>query len=79
MFAFLAAGTFKSIEEAQDKICPPHRTFTPEAREQETYAQLYPLYSKLYFALGERHNDGIGDVLPKLIAVAAEVAEQGAQ
>ena len=28
IFAFLAAGTFKTIEEAQDKICPPNRTFT---------------------------------------------------
>jgi L-ribulokinase len=79
IFAFLAAGTFKSIEEAQDKICPPHRTFTPEASAEKTYAQLYPLYSNLYFALGERRNHGIGDVLPKLIAVAAEVAETGAR
>jgi hypothetical protein len=39
---------------------------------------LYPLYTKLYFALGQRHNDGIGKV-PKLIAVAAEIANQGAQ
>jgi L-ribulokinase len=29
IFAFLAAGTFKTIEEAQDKICPFHRIFTP--------------------------------------------------
>jgi L-ribulokinase len=79
IFAFLAAGTFKSIEEAQDKICPPHRTFTPEASAEKTYGQLYPLYSNLYFALGERRNHGIGDVLPKLIAVAAEVAETGAR
>src|SRR5580692_2305403 len=27
IFAFLAAGTFKTIEEAQDKICPSHREF----------------------------------------------------
>src|SRR5205814_10130564 len=25
ILAFMAAGTFKSIEEAQDKMCPPHR------------------------------------------------------
>lgn len=79
IFAFLAAGTFKSIEQAQDKICPPHRAFIPETRAQKTYAQLYPLYSRLYFALGERQDAGMGDVLPKLIAVAAEVAQQGAQ
>src|SRR6266700_3049971 len=27
IFAFLAAGTFKTIEEAQDKICPPNRVY----------------------------------------------------
>jgi L-ribulokinase len=70
IFAFLAAGTFKTIEEAQDKICPEHRTFSPSAREQRVYDELYTLYSKLYFALGQRGNDALGDILPKLIAVA---------
>jgi L-ribulokinase len=71
IFAFLAAGTFKTIEEAQDKICPAHRTFAPEDWAQRTYEQLYPLYNKLYFALGQHGNDGMGDILPTLIAVAA--------
>jgi L-ribulokinase len=70
IFAFLAAGTFKTVEEAQDKICPPSRTFTPDAQAQRTYAQLYPLYSKLYFTLGQRGGDGLGDILPTLIAVS---------
>jgi L-ribulokinase len=70
IFAFLAAGTFKTIEEAQDKICPSHRTFTPNDSAQRTYDDLYPLYSKLYFALGQRGSGGLGDILPTLIAVA---------
>jgi L-ribulokinase len=70
IFAFLAAGTFKTIEEAQDKICPPHRTFTPDSQAQRTYEQLYPLYSNLYFTLGQHGNDGLGDILPTLIAVS---------
>ena len=37
IFAFLAAGTFKTIEEAQDKICPAHKTFTPDDSAQRTY------------------------------------------
>jgi L-ribulokinase len=69
IFAFLAAGTFKTVEEAQDKICPPHRTFTPDDSAQHVYEQLYPLYSKLYFAFGQR-NDVLGDILPTLIEVA---------
>jgi L-ribulokinase len=76
IFAFLAAGVFKTVEEAQDKICPPNRTFTPKESEQRTYEKLYPLYSKLYFTLGQAGSDGLGGVLPKLIAVAESVASQ---
>jgi L-ribulokinase len=78
IFAFMAAGTFKTIEEAQDKICPTHRAFLPEEPAQGIYAELYPLYSKLYFTLGQRgsNDDGLGDILPKLIAVAASSINQ---
>jgi L-ribulokinase len=76
IFAFLAAGTFKTIEEAQDKICPSHRAFSPDNSAQRTYDQLYPFYSKLYFTLGQRGNDGLGDILPTLIAVAESAAAQ---
>jgi L-ribulokinase len=75
IFAFLAAGTFKTIEEAQDKICPSHRTFAPESSAQRTYEELYVLYNKLYFALGQSGGDGLGDVLPTLISVAKSAAE----
>ena len=74
IFAFLAAGTFKTIEEAQDKICPSHRTFAPEGSAQGTYEELYFLYNKLYFALGLPGGDGMGDVLPTLISVAKSAA-----
>jgi L-ribulokinase len=70
IFAFLAAGIFNTVEEAQDKICSPNRTFTPEVSAQRTYDELYPLFSKLYFTLGKPGGDGIGDILPRLIAVA---------
>jgi L-ribulokinase len=70
IFAFLAAGTFRTIEEAQDKICPSHRAFVPDPAAQRTYDRLYALYSNLYFALGGRGSDGMGDILPDLIAIA---------
>jgi L-ribulokinase len=76
IFAFWAAGIFKTIEEAQDKICPGHRTFTPEESAQHTYKELYPLYSKLYFTLGQHGSDSLGDILPTLIRVAESVAGQ---
>ena len=70
IFAFMAAGTFKTIEEAQDKICPPNRTFMPSASESRVYEKLYPLYSKLYFALGKADGSELGQVLPTLISIA---------
>ena len=77
IFAFLAAGTFKTIEEAQDRICPSYRTFLPNPSAQRTYDTLYALYKKLYFALGERGSDGVGEILPTLIAVAESAAGDG--
>jgi L-ribulokinase len=77
IFAFMAAATFRTIEEAQDKICPGHRTFSPDSQAQRTYENLYPLYNRLYFGLGQPTNgSGLGDVLPTLIAVAAAATRQ---
>lgn len=69
IFAFLAAGTFKTVEEAQDKICAPNKVFEPDKSEGSVYAELHGLYSKLYFALGQP-GGAFGDVLPKLIHLA---------
>jgi L-ribulokinase len=69
IFAFLAAGTFNSVEEAQNKICPPHRVYEPDRAEQRVYDELYRLFSRLYFAFGDRTAD-TGNVLPSLIRIA---------
>ncbi len=78
IFAFLAAGAFPSIEDAQDALCPGHRVVEPDPAEAAVYEQLYPLYRKLYFAFGERQSDpaAIGDVLPELRRIAAQVARR---
>ena len=75
IFAFLAAGTFNSVEEAQEALCPSYRVVTPDSRRHKTYEKLYALYSKLYFALGQPASErvAIGDVLPALRNLAAEV------
>jgi len=70
IFAFLAAGTFKTVEEAQDKICPSHAVFMPELTAEKIYNSLYELYQKLYFAFGQPRDATFGDVLPKLIHIA---------
>ena len=70
IFAFLAAGTFQTVEEAQDKICPEHTVFSPEAEAQTTYNALYSLYQKLYFGFGQPQDAGLGNVMPVLINLA---------
>ena len=73
IFAFLAAGTFKSVEEAQDALCPRYRTVAPDPAAAAVYQELYPLYRKLYFGLGVAgaRPVSIGDVLPTLRRVSA--------
>ena len=71
IFAFLAAGIFKTIEEAQQKICPAHTVFEPRAETQDVYRELYELYRKIYFAFGSpAEGSEFGGVLPKLIQIA---------
>ena len=72
IFAFLAAGTFKTVEEAQDQICPQHRVFTPEPAALEVYDSLYALYKKFYFFLGRPDDPTFGNVMPTLIKLAEQ-------
>jgi len=75
IFAFLAAGAFSTIEEAQQALCPRYRTVEPDPAENAVYERLYPLYRKLYFGLGRRGAEAVpaGDVLPELREIAAQV------
>jgi L-ribulokinase len=74
IFAMLAAGVFKTVEEAQDALCLTHTTFEPQANAVATYERLYTLYRKVYFALGTRDADAVtlGNVLPEIRKIAAE-------
>jgi L-ribulokinase len=76
IFAFLAAGIFKTVEEAQDRICPTHRMYEPNRSEQGYCDELYTLYSKLYFAFGQPASNDFGVVLPKLIRLAERARER---
>lgn len=67
IFAFLAAGTFKTIDEAQNKICSPYKAYEPEKSAERVYEDLYQHYRKLYFAFGEPGKGEFGEVLPALI------------
>ncbi|MCC6365659.1 MAG: ribulokinase [Bryobacterales bacterium] len=72
IFAFLAAGTFPTVEAAQDRLCPNYRVIEPDPAEGAVYERLYALYRKLYFGMG-RPGAGpvaIGEVLPELRRIA---------
>lgn len=77
IMAFMAAGAFPSIEEAQQALCPRYRTVAPDAAESGIYEQLYPIYRNLYFAFGKPGSESIalGDVLPTLRKLAAGVRQ----
>jgi L-ribulokinase len=75
IFAFMAARSFKTIEEAQAALCPKYRTILPDPAEAAIYEKLFPHYRKLYFAMGNPGSGplSIGEVLPALRKIAAEV------
>jgi L-ribulokinase len=74
IFALMAAGAYKTIEEAQAAVCLPFRTVEPDAKASAVYDRLYPLYRDVYFALGTGNAKPIalGRILPELRKIAAE-------
>jgi L-ribulokinase len=81
IFAFLAAGTYKTVEEAQDALCLSFRTVHPDPAEAEVYDRLYSLYRRLYFGFGQPTAAAVaaGNVLPALLRIAAEVVSRKPQ
>jgi L-ribulokinase len=75
IFAFLAVGAFATIADAQKALCPPFKTYQPRAEQTRIYQRLYALYRRLYFGFGRRDAEAVqlGDVLPELRTIAAEV------
>jgi L-ribulokinase len=72
IMALMAAGAFKTIEDAQRAMCLDYRTFTPNKKAAAVYDRLYALYRKAYFTLGAKDAQpvSLGDILPELQAVA---------
>jgi hypothetical protein len=72
IFAFLAAGTFKTIKEAQDKICPGHKV-----ARRNVLMKTYILCITGCISVWARPSaTGLGAMLPTLIAVAETAARQ---
>ena len=78
IFAFLAAGSFPTIDAAQRKVCPAYTIFEPQAETQPVYGELYDLYRKIYFDFGRpAEGSAFGTVLPKLIEIARGGGKSG--
>ena len=75
IFAFMAAGAFESIDDAQRQLCPPHRIIEPDPRSHQVYDRLYSLFKMLYFSLGNPESPpvSVGGVLPELRRISADV------
>ena len=74
IFAFLAAGAFATIEDAQRALCPPYRVIEPDSTQRSVYDHLYSMYKDLYFGFGNPNGGEtqIGRILPELRRVAAD-------
>lgn len=74
IFAFVAAGAFATIEDAQRALCPPYREIEPDPAQHATYDRLHRFYKDLYFGFGNPTGAAIhvGHVLPDLRRIAAE-------
>jgi L-ribulokinase len=57
IFAFLAAGTFQSIEDAQDALYPGYQVIEPMAQEVHVYEDLFARFHELYFTLAKESLD----------------------
>ena len=79
ILALTAAGVYPTIEAAQDALCLPFRTYTPQPQAVQRYERLYALYRKVYFAFGTGDAEAVplGDVLPHLRAIAKEALASG--
>jgi L-ribulokinase len=73
IFAFLAAGAFPSVEEAQRALCPDYEVIEPETRAVAVYQELFGRFRELYFALGREDSaaNSLGNLLPTLRRIAA--------
>ncbi len=77
IFAFLAAGAFRTVEEAQHAICPAYITIEPDARGFAACEELFGHYRSLYSSLGLEDSAPVplGGLLPSLRRIAAVVKQ----
>jgi L-ribulokinase len=58
IFAFLAAATFRTVEEAQQALCGEHRVVEPDPEEVKVYEDLYGAFKDCYRHLSKNGRFG---------------------
>lgn len=66
IFAFLAAGKFKTVADAQKVLCPGYKVFEPQPETRAVYDELFAHFKALYFDFGR------GQLMPALRRIARE-------
>lgn len=72
IFAFLAAGTFQTVEEAQAALCPRFVAIEPDRDGSALCEELFTLYKSLYASLGRENSSPVhlGGLLSSLRRIA---------
>ena len=72
-FAFLTAGIFATLEDAQQALCPPCKVYEPQSAVLSVYDELFGSFKSLYYALGQKepYSCDLTGVLPTLRRLAA--------
>ena len=55
IFAFLALGTYSSVEDAQAALSPGYKVIHPDPSDAAICARMYPVFREQYFKLGEAY------------------------
>lgn len=74
IFAFLAAGTFQSIEEAQQALCPRFQSLDPDPKSVRTCDELFGHFRSVYYGMGRSDAKPVqlGSLLPDLKRIASD-------
>src|SRR5207253_2011609 len=78
IFAFLAAGMFRSVEEAQQALCPAFTSIEPDSHSVVVYRELFERFRELYYAFGREQSVpiSVGSLLPALGQIASRAGRK---
>lgn len=73
IFAFLAAGAFRTVEKAQQALCPSYQTVEPDAASVSMANELHGHFRSVYLTFGSKTSApaSLAEILPDLRRLAA--------